>query len=135
MGGAGSRGAVVLDHSFELDMAYAEVGLVGARREIFRSIYQEIQNELSPPRALLFLTCGAEEVARRIRERGRSLETELPLEFLSKLQRELEMRIVKLSRLVPMIYLDSEKTDFREGGSWLGKLVSDLGGYVGPKRV
>ena len=135
LGAGDSPGVVVLDHSFELDMAYAEVGLVGSRREIFRSIYQEIQNELGAPRALLVLTCGAEEVARRIRERGRFLEAELPLEFLSKLQRELEMRIGRLSGLVPMVYLDSEKTDFRKAGSWLGMLASDLGGYVGPKRV
>ena len=128
--GAGSEGIIVLDHSFELDMAYAEVGLVGSRREIFRSIYQEVQKELGPPRALVLIDCGVEEAARRIRERARSLETELPLEFLSKLQKELENRIGKLSESVPIIRVNSEKTDFREKGSWLEKLKADLENHV-----
>ena len=134
VGATGSQGVIVLDHSFELDMAYAEVGLVGSRREIFKSIYQEIQNELGPPRALVFISCGAEEAARRIRERARSLETELPLEFLSKLQRELETRIDKLSELVPIIRVNSEKTDFRGKGRWLVTLRSDLESHLTQRR-
>ena len=122
VGAADSRGMVILDHSFELDMAYAEVGLSGSRREIFRSIYQEIQKELGPPRALVLIECGVTEAERRIGERARSLETELPREFLSRLRRELEIRVAKLSRLVPVIRVDSEKTDFREKGSWLATL-------------
>ena len=126
VGAADPQGVVLLDHSFELDMAYAEVGLAGSRREIFKSIYKEIQNELGPPRALVSIECGVEEAARRISERGRSLETELPLEFLSKLQRELEIRIAKLSGLVPIIRVNSEHTDFRKKGSWLAKLGLDI---------
>ena len=126
LAGTESEGVIVLDHSFELDMAYAEVGLVGSRREIFRSIYQEIQKELGPPSALVLIDCGVEEAARRIRERARSVETELPREFLARLQRELEIRIANLSRRVPVIRVDSQKADFREKGSWLAKLSSDI---------
>ena len=131
VGAADSQGVIVLDHSFELDMAYAEVGLVGSRREIFKTIYQEIQKELGPPRALVFITCGVEEAARRIRRRARSLETELPLEFLSKLQRKLESRIAKICELVPIIRVDSERTDFRKKGSWLAKLRFELESHLG----
>ena len=131
-GAVGPQGVVLLDHSFELDMAYAEVGLAGSRREIFKSIYQDIQNELGPPRALVSIECGVEAAARRISERARSLETELPLEFLSKLQRELEIRIVKLSGLVPIIRVNSENTDFRKKGSWLAKLGLDIDNQLEP---
>ena len=130
VGGADSQGALVLDHSFELDMAYAEVGLVGSRREIFRSIYKEIQNELGPPNVIVLIDCGVEEVARRIRCRARTLETNLPLVFLSKLQDELEIRMTKLSGRVPIIHMDSEKTDFRERGSWLEQLRLDLESHI-----
>ena len=135
VGRADQRGVIVLDHSFELDMAYAEVGLAGSRREIFKSIYHEIQNELGPPRALVFIRCGAAEAARRIRRRGRSLETDVALEFLSQLERELEIRVASISGLVPIIDVDSEKTDFRENGSWLAKLTSDLDNHLGPRSV
>ena len=83
----------------------------------------------------MFITCGADEAARRIRGRARARETELPLEFLSKLQRELEMRIDKLSELVPIIRVNSEKTDFRKKGSWLAELRSGLDSHVGPRGV
>ena len=120
------KGVIVLDHSFELDMAYAEIGLAGARKDIFNSIYREAQQELGFPSALVLLTCSAEEAARRIRTRARSLETGLAMEFLSGLQRELEQRVAKISERVPVLRVNSEVTDFRKKGSWLEKLVSDL---------
>lgn len=132
---AGSKSVIALDHSFELDLAYAEVGLVGSRRGLFTSIYEEVQNELGPPQVLVFISCGAEEAARRIRERGRSLETDLPVEFLSKLQRALETRIDKMSRLVPIIRVNSEKTDFRKKDRWLAKLRQDIDSHLGSGSV
>lgn len=137
--GSDPQGVTILDHSFELDMAYAEVGLMGTRKEIFKSIYQEVQRDLGYPSALVFLTCGVEEAARRIRARARPLEMELPLEFLSKLQRELGHRIDELSQWVPVIRVNSETTDLRKAGSWHGELVSKLEGLLasqlGPWRV
>lgn len=124
--GGDPQDAIILDHSFELDMAYAEVGLKGTRREIFKSIYKEVQRELGYPSALVSLTCGVEETARRIRARARPLEMDLPLEFLSELQRELENRIDELSRSIPIIRVNSETTDFRKAGSWHDELVSEL---------
>ena len=128
--GSEPQGAFILDHSFELDMAYAEVGLKGTRQEIFKSIYQEVQRELGYPSALVFLTCGVEEAARRIRARARPLEMELPLEFLSELHRELGQRIDELSQRIPIVRVDSETTDFREAGSWHRELVSELEGLL-----
>ena len=132
--GSDPQGVIILDHSFELDMAYAEVGLRGTRREIFKSIYQEVQRELGYPSALVFLTCGVEEVSRRIRARARPLEMELPLEFLSQLQRELEHRIAELSRWIPIVRVNSETTDFREVGSWHGELLSEIEGILTSDR-
>ena len=129
------RGVILLDHSFELDMAYAEVGLAGSRRDIFRSIYSEIQNELGAPRVIVFIRCGAAEAARRIRRRGRSIEIGVALDFLLQLQSELEIRIASISELVPIIHVDSEKTDFREKGRWCAMLMSELENHLDPKSV
>ena len=78
---ARNDGAVLLDHSFELDMAYAEIGLEGSRKEIFAAIYREIRNEIGMPQVLVFITCGADEMLRRVRDRGRSFETTYPSIF------------------------------------------------------
>ena len=132
--GAGAKTPILMDHSFELDIAYAEMGLVGDRKEIFRSIYRELRKELGEPNGLVFLACGAEEAAGRIRARGRPLETELPLEFLSELQGRLERRIEKMSERVPVLRVNSEVTDFRERGSWVGNIVADLEELLGCRR-
>lgn len=124
--GVDPQGTIILDHSFELDMAYAEVGLRGTRKEIFKSIYREVQRDLGYPSALVLLTCGVEETARRIRARARPLEMDLSLEFLSELQCELVHRVDELSRWIPIIRVNSEITDFREAGSWHAELLSEL---------
>ena len=124
---ARADGTILLDHSFELDMAYAELGLEGARKEIFTSIYREIRNEIGLPRALVFVACSAEEALRRIRLRGRPFEQNVTVEFLAGLQRELERRIATLADSVPVVTIDSETTDFREDGLWREDLLKQLG--------
>ena len=124
---ARTEGAILLDHSFELDMAYAELGLEGARKEIFTSIYREIRNEIGLPRALVFVTCSAEEALRRIRVRGRSFEQNVTVEFLTGLQRELERRIATIADSVPVVTIDSETTDFHKDGLWREDLIRQLG--------
>ena len=124
---ARTEGTILLDHSFELDMAYAELGLEGARKEIFTSIYREIRNEIGLPRALVCVTCSAEEALRRIRLRGRPFEQNVTVEFLAGLQRELERRIATLADSVPVVTIDSETTDFREDGLWREDLLKQLG--------
>ena len=124
---ARTEGAILLDHSFELDMAYAELGLEGARKEIFTSIYREIRNEIGLPRALIFVACSAEEALRRIRLRGRPFEQNVTVEFLASLQRELERRLATLADSVPVVTIDSETTDFREDGLWREDLLKQLG--------
>ena len=123
----GSRTPLVLDHSFELDLAYARVGLDGPRLGIFESIYREIESELGPPRAVILISCASEVLVKRIQERGRSLEAGIQFDFLSNLQCELEKRVDELQGEVEVIRVDSERTDFRKEGGWLTKLVSMVG--------
>ena len=123
---AKTEGVILLDHSFELDMAYAEVGLEGSRKDIFTSIYREIQSEIGLPRALVSITCSAEEMLRRIRARGRSFEDNITVEFLEDLQLELERRIATIASRVPVVTVDSEAADFRDNGSWRENLIKQL---------
>ena len=124
---ARTEGVILLDHSFELDMAYAELGLEGARKQIFASIYREIRNEIGLPRTLVFVACSAEEALRRIRLRGRPFEENVTIEFLAGLQRELERRIATLADSVPVVTIDSETTDLRKDGLWREDLGRQLG--------
>ena len=128
--GARTSEPIVLDHSFELDVAYAEVGLVGRRKEIFRSIYEEIQRELGFVRVLVFVRCGVDEAAKRIRERARPIEKDLSLEFLAKLNRQLEHRIEEMSERVPVLRVNSDLIDFRQKGNWVAEIVASLQDFL-----
>lgn len=110
--------SVLLDHSFELDMAFAQLGLTGTRMEVFRSVYREVVTELGPPRVLVYVECGSEELQRRIRARGRKWEENLPLDFVRRLANELERRIELAATSVPVVTISAETNDFREWGTW-----------------
>lgn len=123
---ARGEGAIILDHSFELDMAYAEIGLEGPRWEIFAALYREIRNEIGLPRALIFITCSADAMLERIRSRGRSFEEDISVDFLTGLLQSLERRITAIAGTVPVVPIDSETTDFRNPGPWREKLLEQL---------
>lgn len=122
---------ILLDHSFELDIAYAELGLVGDRKTIFESIYREVQSELGWPDVLVFITCGVKEAAKRIRARARPLEADLPFEFLSELSGRLHRRVEEVSARVPVLRVNSEEIDFRKRGSWQSRIVADIEKMLG----
>ena len=121
-----SKNVMLLDHSFELDMAYAEIGLETPRKEIFSLIYREIISEIGLPRVLILISCRADQALRRIQGRGRSFENNITLEFLADLQRAVERRIAKIASCVPVIEIDSESTDFRKDGPWRSDLINRL---------
>ena len=126
LAGRRTNGAVLLDHSFELDMAYAEVGLEGSRKEIFTAIYREIRSEIGMPHVLVFITCSPDEMLRRVRDRGRSFEDNISLDFLAELQRALERRIAAIADSVSVVAIDAETTDFRNPGLWRENLIERL---------
>ena len=128
-----TKNPLLLDHSFELDVAYAELGLVGDRKAIFESIYGEVHSELGWPDVLVFVTCGVEEAARRIRTRARPLEAGLSLEFLSDLSGRLHRRVEEISARVPVLRVNSEEIDFRNRGGWVAKVGADIEMMLGPE--
>ncbi|NKC16549.1 MAG: hypothetical protein GKR94_31420 [Gammaproteobacteria bacterium] len=122
-----SDALVVLDHSLELDLAYALVGLPEKRREIFRLVYQEVRAELGYPCWLIWLRCSPGEQMRRIRFRGRPEEESLSIKFLASLNRSLEHSLASGSRASELVVIDSEMTDLRRDGDWLLQLRKRIG--------
>lgn len=124
----GAGDVVVMDHSFELDMAYAAVGLRGSRRSVFNAIYDEIRAEIGAPRSVVFVTCSAEEALGRVRARGRPGEENISLAFMERLVCELERRIATLAAETPLVCIDSAGTDFRLAGTWVDDLLRRVSG-------
>ena len=122
-----SSGTLVMDYSFELDMAYARIGLRGSKNRIFSQIYDEIRHEIGFPSVLVYITCRAEESFRRVHKRGRAVEQNITVEFLAELQSQLDERIEEISKEVSVFEFDSETTNFREDGPWREIFVEQVG--------
>lgn len=109
---APDEGLFVCDYSFVLDRAYADVGLEGSKHEIFEQVYQEVRKDISQPDLIVWLRCSAEEELRRIRNRGRSEEESIDIEFLSALNEAVYDRFDELQASVPSHVIDSTDRDF-----------------------
>jgi len=109
---APNSGVFVCDYSFVVDKAYADIGLDGSKHDTFNRVHREIRDEIGPPDLIVWLKCSAEEELRRIRNRGRSVEDSIDLEFLSELNEAVQNRFESLSETVSSHVIDSENRDF-----------------------
>lgn len=105
-------GVFVCDYSFVLDRAYADIGLDGSKHDTFNRVHQEIRDEIGPPDLIVWLKCSAEEELRRIRNRGRSVEDSIDIDFLRALNDAVQNRFEVLSETVPSHIIDSTNRDF-----------------------
>jgi deoxyadenosine/deoxycytidine kinase len=75
------------------------------------SFYQAILSAIEPPDLLIYLRCPIRTLRRRIRLRGRSMEQDIPLAYLRRLQRLYEAWIERYE-LGEVLVLESDRLDF-----------------------
>ena len=102
----------VCDFSTILDLAYANVTLNNLQKDAFLSVYRQIKNELPNPSLLIYLRCNPSVELERIKNRGRSTEQSISIEFLSQLNQSLEKCVSEIANKVNVIEIDSDKQDF-----------------------
>jgi len=102
----------VCDYSFVLDQAYADVGLNGSKHDTFSAVHKEIRDEIGLPGLLVYLKCDAGEELRRIRNRGRSVEDSIDVDFLTALNDAVYDRFQELRGEIPTLLIDSTERDF-----------------------
>lgn len=107
-----AEGLVVLDFSPLQDMAYADVNLSEPRRRAFEGLFQQVMLEVGEPDILAKLECGPEEELKRVRSRGRGVESSMQLSYLGDLNRAIAARVARVSPRVRVVTIDSEANDF-----------------------
>jgi deoxyadenosine/deoxycytidine kinase len=75
------------------------------------SFYQAILSAIEPPDLLIYLRCPIRTLRRRIRLRGRSMEQDIPLAYLRRLQGLYEAWIERYE-LGEVLVLESDRLDF-----------------------
>ena len=84
--------------------------------KVYHQLYRSICAALKPPDLMIQLSCPVRTLRRRIRLRGRAMEQEIPVKYLSRLNRLYEDWFRRYD-LSPVLRLETDRLD------WLTDLV------------
>jgi deoxyadenosine/deoxycytidine kinase len=110
-------GLVVIDRTIFEDAEVFATALYEMRRiderdwETYWAFYQSILDAIRPPDLLIYLKCSMRTLRKRIRQRGRAMEQDMPLSYLKRLDRLYE-RWIDAYELSDVLTLETDKLDF-----------------------
>jgi deoxyadenosine/deoxycytidine kinase len=90
------------------------MGLHGSQLSAFNTVYAEIKKELPPPILLIHLQCDPKIELERIRARGRDVEKNITVDFLSALNRAVSEQIENTKDHIRILSIDSAKYNFAD---------------------
>ncbi len=79
----------------------------------YRSLYEAIIQELRPPTLMIYLRCGLRTVRKRIKQRGRPEEQDIPRRYLERLQTLYEDWFDRYD-LSDTLVVDTDELDYLE---------------------
>ncbi|MCB1182599.1 deoxynucleoside kinase [bacterium] len=82
--------------------------------ENYREVFRNMVGFLSPPDLIIYLQARPETVLERIRSRGRSCESDIPLDFLQDLHAAYGDWIERAPALCPVRSIDTEVVNLRD---------------------
>ncbi|MDE2498565.1 MAG: deoxynucleoside kinase [Alphaproteobacteria bacterium] len=103
---------LICDYSLWLDHAYASTNLVGSRHRAFSIVWEEILSEIGYPALVINVKCQAETLIGRIACRERPEEDSISIEYLSKLNTNIEQQMALLAAKIPILDVDSKHINF-----------------------
>jgi deoxyadenosine/deoxycytidine kinase len=101
----------VLDHSFYLDEAYADVTLNAQERRAHQVVLDVIRRHAGSDVLVVHLKCSAETQLRRIRARQRAMEQSIQKAYLASLNAALDRRLADINPK-RVFRIDSGRIDF-----------------------
>lgn len=74
---------IIADYLIDKTKLFAETNLNGNELSLFKRIFETVKNQIPVPDALIYIDQTPEEALHHVKSRGRKLETEVSLEYLS----------------------------------------------------
>jgi deoxyadenosine/deoxycytidine kinase len=84
--------------------------------ENYREIFRNMVAFLKVPDLIVYLRCAPQTALSRIQQRGRSIESDIPLDFLTDLHAAYEDWIERAPSLCPVEIIDTEAVNLRDDG-------------------
>ena len=110
-------GVVVLDRTIYEDAEIFATALHKMRKftgrdwDTYWNFYQVILDAIRPPDLMIYLRCSMRTLRKRIRMRGRSMEQDIPLSYLKRLEGLYEQWLSSY-QFGDVLVLESDKLDF-----------------------
>lgn len=123
------------DHSFELDKAYAMIGLSGSQLQAFISVYNEIKKDIPPAGLIVHLQCDAPTELKRIINRGRSVEQSISLNFLDSLNKSLAVEIENIKNKTAVLNIDSSQINFAQNADDIKKVLALVSSHMSAENL
>ena len=85
--------------------------LNGDEWETYWDLYETVRNSLQPPDVMVYLSCPIRTIRRRIKQRGREMEAQVPYRYLRRLS-DLYERWFSHYDLSPVVTVDTGRLDY-----------------------
>ncbi|MEZ4738945.1 MAG: deoxynucleoside kinase [Flavobacteriales bacterium] len=121
----------VADYSLGKSLIFANVTLKDDEYALFRDLYGIMYNDLPRPELIVYLHLGMDRVRERIRERGRSYEQTIPIDYLARLQDRYLDHLQKLHQ-DRVLVVDLKDHDLMHEPLVYEKLLAEVGAEVPP---
>ena len=95
----------------------------------YREVFRNMVSFLQPPDVIIYLHCRPETALERIQQRGRSCESDIPLDFLQGLHAAYGDWIERAPALCPVRTIDTERVNLRDDEAaqiTLLRMIADL---------
>ncbi len=79
--------------------------------DTYRLLYESIRDKIRPPDLMLYMRCPVSTVRKRIAQRGRAMEADIPVKYLRRLHRLYEKWIDNY-QLSPLVIIPTNKLDY-----------------------
>lgn len=79
--------------------------------ETYRLLYESIRDKIRPPDLMLYMRCPVSTVRKRIAQRGRAMESDIPVKYLRRLHGLYE-RWIDNYTLSPLVIIPTNKLDY-----------------------
>lgn len=98
--------------------------------ETYRAMYEAIMVQLPPPDLLVYLRCSTRTARRRIRERGRPEEREIPYRYVRRIHDLYEDWFTAWDRS-PTLVIESDKMDYIHDLAYRADLLQIIANALG----
>jgi deoxyadenosine/deoxycytidine kinase len=101
----------------------------------YREVFMNMIAFLQAPDLIIYLQCSPRTALERIRQRGRSCEAEIPLDFLADLHAAYEDWSERAPALCPVHTIDTESVDLRQDRAALTGILNVIRTHHQEKHV